>query len=109
MAEIKKKGRGGARKGGGRPRKADEDKVRVLTLNAIKKEFGSEDGFWEYIAMKARESNFHLNLLTNYHLGKPIEQKKIEIDTDNTPQFTGIAIQVVKAEEITDNKEAPIE
>ncbi len=71
-----KKRRGGARAGAGRPKKADEEKVRGLILSAIKKKFGSEEGLWEHICDQAIDGcSKHMTLLLNYTYGKPTERK----------------------------------
>lgn len=69
----KKEKRGGARKGAGRPTKADEDMVRGMSVGAIKKMFGSEQAGWDHIAEMAKESFPHLKLLYDYSYGKPKE------------------------------------
>lgn len=68
-----KKKHGGARKGGGRPSKADEQLVRQLGLNAIKSVYGSVEKYYEHIAKESKESFPHLKLLQEYVYGKPKE------------------------------------
>ncbi len=60
-------------KGGGRPKKADEDRIRTLSISAIKEVFGSERAGWLHIAEKAKDSYPHLRLLWEYTYGKPKE------------------------------------
>lgn len=69
----KKGNSGGARKGAGRKPKADEDRVRTLSIGAIKKVFGSEEEGWLHIAKQAKESFPHLKMLYEYSYGKPKE------------------------------------
>lgn len=69
----KRKHNGGARKGAGRKSKADEDRVRTLSIGAIKKVFGSEEEGWLHIAEQAKESFPHLKMLYEYSYGKPKE------------------------------------
>lgn len=69
----KRKHNGGARKGAGRKPKADEDRVRTLSIGAIKKVFGSEEEGWLHIAKQAKESFPHLKMLYEYSYGKPKE------------------------------------
>ena len=75
IAHKKKENRGGVRKGAGRPTKADEDRVRTMSVGAITKMFGSEQEGWEHIANLAKESYPHLKLLYDYAYGKPVETK----------------------------------
>ena len=73
-------------KGGGRPKKANEDRIRGFAIGAIKEVFGSEEGGWKYIAEKAKDSYPHLNLLYSYAYGKPKETKDINL-TSEQPVF----------------------
>lgn len=63
-------GHGGARKGAGRKRKADEEQVRRLGENAIIGVYGSLEKYYEHIARESRESFPHLKLLQEYVFGK---------------------------------------
>jgi hypothetical protein len=69
---------GGAREGGGRKPKAEEERVRKLGLNAIIEVYGSEELFWARLASESVKSFPHKKLLMEYLYGKPKE--KIEID-----------------------------
>ena len=74
---MKTKGKhGGVRKGQGRPRKVEEEKIRNLALSAIRKKFGSEEGLWEHICDQVLDGcSKHMTLLLNYTYGKPVERK----------------------------------
>ena len=71
--------RGGKRPGAGRPRKADEDRIRDLCLSALERVYGSEAEAFEYIAKKSKESFPHLKLLFEYAYGKPKETRDVSI------------------------------
>lgn len=64
---------GGARKGAGRPKKADEQKVVKLCLDAIAKVYGSTEDYFVHIATQSKESFPHLKMLQEYGFGKPKE------------------------------------
>jgi hypothetical protein len=72
---------GGAREGAGRSSVSDEAKARNLSINALKKVFGSEEGAFEHAANmaadnKCRERFKYYELLIKYGYGAP----KQEID-----------------------------
>jgi hypothetical protein len=69
-------GHGGARAGGGRKPKAEEDKIKKLSTNAIIKIYGSEQAFFEKLAEMAMSEFPALKLLMEYTYGKPKEQKE---------------------------------
>ena len=69
----KRKDNGGARKGAGRPSKADELKVVKLGTEAIIRVYGSIDEYYDHIATESKESFPHLRLLQEYVFGKPKE------------------------------------
>lgn len=75
--------RGGARKGAGRKRKADEEKVRRLGEDAIIKVYGSLEDYYEFIAQESKESFPHLKLLQEYVFGKPKEVLILEEEIDD--------------------------
>lgn len=79
-------GHGGARKGAGRPRKDVEDKAKRLSIQAIIKEFGSEEEAFEHLAHKAKtdgkKSYEYFKLLIEYAYGKPTENMNINPDND---------------------------
>lgn len=66
-------GRGGARPGAGRKRKADEEKVRRLGESAIIETYGSLLDYYKHIAKESKTSFPHLRLLQEYVFGKPKE------------------------------------
>jgi hypothetical protein len=67
---AKNNGHGGARKGAGRKRKSDEEKVRRLGENAIIEIYGSLEKYYEHIAKESKDSFPHLKLLQEYVFGK---------------------------------------
>lgn len=71
----------------GRPPKVTEKKLRTLALDAIRKEFGSEDKMWREVVKKAKEGSIpHLNHVMAYTYGKPKEYKEIDVkQTVNVP------------------------
>jgi len=71
----------------GRPPKVTEKKLRTLALDAIRKEFGSEDKMWREVAKKAKEGSIpHLNHVMAYTYGKPKEYKEVDVkQTVNIP------------------------
>lgn len=76
--EVKKTKRGGARPNAGRKSKLDEEKTKKLALNAIIKEFGSEEAAWQDMAKKAKEGSYkHNEFLFSYAYGKPKENVDI--------------------------------
>lgn len=83
--EIKVDGRsnngGHSTKGkAGRPPKVTEKKLRTLAVDAIRKEFGSEDKMWKEVAKKAKDGSFpHLQKLLEYTYGKPKEMKEVTL------------------------------
>ena len=74
---------GGARKGAGRKRKADEEKVRRLGEAAIVTVYGSLDAYYEFIAKQSKKSLGHLKLLQEYVFGKPKEVVVLEDDLED--------------------------
>lgn len=71
--------KGGARPGAGRKPKAEEDKIRRFSINAMTKVFGSEEAMWDHVAQQAQESFPHLKLLFEYTYGKPKETKEVTL------------------------------
>lgn len=61
---------GGARKGAGRKKKADEDKVVKLSTGAIESVYGSQEEYFIYLAKQSKGSFPHLKLLHEYAFGK---------------------------------------
>jgi len=80
---MKPKGkRGGARPGGGRPKKYDEE-VLIHTIREGLQKFGGEDALWEAIIAGAMNGNTNdRTMLVHYLYGKPTEKIKGEIKTD---------------------------
>lgn len=74
---------GGARKGAGRKRKADEEKVRRLGESAIIEVYGSLKGYYIHIAKESKESYPHLKLLQEYVFGKPKEVVILDDEIDD--------------------------
>jgi len=66
-------------KGGRRPKKKDEDRIRGFAISAIKDVYGSEEAGWRYIAEKSKDSYPHLKLLWEYTYGKPKENVDLNI------------------------------
>jgi len=63
----------------GRKPKEDENRIRTLSINALKSIYGSEEKAFEFIADLSKESFPHLKLLLEYAYGKPrITQEIIE-------------------------------
>ncbi|HAW04125.1 MAG TPA: hypothetical protein DCW83_05515 [Saprospirales bacterium] len=72
----------GISRGQGRPRKTKNKDIDKMTLNALKKAFGSEEKAWIEIAKLAKDgSTQHMKWLLEYRYGRPKEQQKIEVDT----------------------------
>jgi hypothetical protein len=70
---------GGVRKGQGRPKKADEERVRSLSVNAIVFHYGSEDAGFAYLL--ASGEPVLIKWVFEHAYGKPIE--KMEVDQTN--------------------------
>lgn len=78
--------RGGARPGGGRPTKADEEKVKKLAQGAIIKKYGSlEKGFH---ALLTGPSDMLKKFVWEHAVGKPRE--KIDVTDVPMEQITGM-------------------
>ena len=72
----------GISRGAGRPRKTKNKDIDKMTLNALKKAFGSEEKAWIEIAKLAKGgSTQHMKWLLEYRYGRPKEQQSIQIDT----------------------------
>jgi len=95
MAEDKKlKGKGGAGRGQGRKPKAEEEKVRKLSINAMVKEFGSVEAFWQHGYKAAKESYPYYNLMMQYTYGKPKETKELTHNMGVEPTFDEVKIVI---------------
>jgi len=81
----------------GRPPKVTEKKLRTLALDAIRKEFGSEDKMWREVAKKAKEGSIpHLNHVMAYTYGKPKEYKEVDVkQTMNIPIVSFLEEEVI--------------
>ena len=70
-------GTGGKRLGAGRKSKADEDRIRTLSISALTSVYGSEDGAMNHLAEQSQaggKDGFpYLKLLLEYAYGKPKE------------------------------------
>ncbi len=70
-------GKGGKTIGAGRKSKADEDRIKSLSINALTTVFGSEEGAFTHLASRAmddgKEAFPYLKLLLEYAYGKPKE------------------------------------
>ena len=95
---------GNGKRGAGRPPKITERKLRAIAMDAIKKEFGSEDKMWREVAKKAKDGSFpHLQKLLEYNYGKPKEYKEVDIkQTVNIPIASFIEDDII---DITPNPE----
>ena len=72
----------GISRGQGRPHKSKNKDINNMTLNAMKKAFGSEEKAWIEIAKLAKNgSTQHMKWLLEYRYGRPKEQQNIQIDT----------------------------
>ena len=88
MADGRRNNGGHSTKGvAGRKSKAEELKVSVYATNAIKEEYGSIEGFWEFLASQSRESKDHLKMLVEYAFGKAPDKVDVTSDGD---KITGI-------------------
>lgn len=68
-------GRGGAMPGGGRPKKADEERVRDLSVKAIVAHYGSEeDGFKALLNSK---EPVLIKFVFEHAYGKPTEKHEL--------------------------------
>lgn len=69
--------RGGAGRGQGRKSKADEDRIRTLSITALSEVFESEEGALKHLATQSKiggkEGFPYLKLLLEYAYGKPKE------------------------------------
>ncbi len=89
MADGRKNNGGHSPKGAGRKPKADEDRIRTLSIEALERIYGSEEKAFEYIADLSRDSFPHLKLLFEYAYGKPKDTKDFQIRAD-VPLFPEI-------------------
>ena len=72
----------GVSRGQGRPRKTANMDINGMTLNAMKKAFGSEEKAWIEVAKLANGGSVqHWKWLLEYRYGRPKEQQELKIDT----------------------------
>lgn len=76
--------RGGARPGGGRPKKADEQRVRDLSIVAIKSHYGSEEKGFK--ALLASGEPVLIKFVFEHAYGKPTEKHEL-FGKDGNPLF----------------------
>lgn len=96
MADGRSKNKGIKGKAGRKP-KAEELKVSVYALNAIRKQYGSIEEFWEQIAQESMKSKDHLKMLLEYAYGKPTQQ--LDHTTDGKPFPTPMIIAPTGSDE----------
>jgi len=75
---------GGVRPGQGRPKKADEERVRTLSIGAIIDHYGSEDA--GFSALLASNEPSLIKWVFEHAYGKPVEKMQID-QTTNFPQI----------------------
>ncbi len=68
---------GGKREGAGRKPKADEERIKALSIKGLVSMFGSEERAFESLAQQAATSFPHMKLLFEYAYGKPKESLEI--------------------------------
>lgn len=90
-------GTGGYRKGAGRKTKAEEDKVKTISIKALTSVFGSEEKAMMFIAKEAKTSFQHLKMIIEYAYGKPSE--KVDV-TSNGKTISAIQLLDVDGSEI---------
>jgi hypothetical protein len=71
-------GRGGYMPGGGRPRKADEERVRDLSVKAIVSHYGSEEA--GFTALLTSKEPALIKFVFEHAYGKPREKMDIDLD-----------------------------
>lgn len=72
----------------GRKSKDEEQKASTNAIRGIRDVFGDDAGFFAFIAGKAKDGSFnHLKLLCEYAYGKPKEEKTIEMNELNLPDW----------------------
>lgn len=67
--------RGGARPGGGRPKKADEQRVRDLSIQAIIAQYGSEEAGFK--SLLASQEPVLIKFVFEHAYGKPTEKHEL--------------------------------
>lgn len=95
MADGRRNNGGHSTKGrAGRPSKAKETRVSTKAIEAIEKEFGSQEEFWKFVAEKAKDSRDHFQALVQYAYGKP--QEKVDHTTQGE-QVNEIQVKLVSS------------
>ena len=84
----------------GRKPKADEDRIRGLSISALESIYGSEEKAFEYIAEQSKESFPHLKLLLEYAYGKPKDIKTVAIENLDIPLFPDVDMSDTKPHEV---------
>lgn len=89
---------GGKRVGSGRKPKADEDRIRDLSIKALESIFGSEEKAFEHIAKLAKDSFPHLKLLFEYAYGKPKDSRQINAHNEQPlfPEPKKIEVEITR-------------
>lgn len=88
-------GRGGPGRGQGRPSKADEEKVRNQTTEAIIQEYGSlEDGM--RVLLRSGEASL-IKFVWEHSIGKPRDKMELSTDPESPLQLIIQPIQTVSA------------
>ena len=90
----------GGHKTAGRKPKAEEEKIKKLSIKAMNEIYGSEEKFFRHGFEKAQESYPYYRLMMEYTYGKPKERKEIKVEEDDNTNFTGLKVLVVKADEV---------
>ena len=88
--------RGGKREGAGRKPKADEDRIRTLSINSLVSTFGSEEKAFEHIARLAKDSFPHLKLLFEYAYSKPVIRQATTLQMTEQPLFSEYSDKEIK-------------
>jgi hypothetical protein len=97
--------RGGKRPGAGRPGKADEERVRDLSLAAIKAHYGSEEAGFKSL-LESKEAVL-VKFVFEHAYGKP--RDKVDMDLGGKFQGPAVVIQMPEGTkiELPENTEEP--
>jgi hypothetical protein len=71
--------------------RAEELQANVYATDAITKEYGSVEAFWEFIASQSRDSKDHLKMILEYAFGKAPD--KVDV-TSGGDKITGVTYVV---------------
>jgi hypothetical protein len=91
MPDGRRNNKGTKGNNGGRPSKAEELKASAYATDAITKEYGSVEAFWEFIASQSRDSKDHLKMILEYAFGKAPD--KVDV-TSGGDKITGVTYVV---------------